>query len=196
MTNQEKYKQAFSAIHAPDKFSLEVNRMSKTNRPHKIRAMAVAAAVCIMIMGSATVAYAADVGGIQRTLQLWMYGDQTEVTIQFDGNGSYTLDYIDSEGNEAHQGGGGVSIANDGTETPLSEEELMEELMAPNVRYEEDGSVFVYWFDQKIDITDKFENGVCYVKLENGGKTQYMTVKYQDCYATDWSKYPNPASLD
>lgn len=196
MTNREKYKQAFSAIHAPDNFSLEGNKMSKTSRPHKIRAMVAAVAACIIIAGGATTAYAADVGGIQRTLQLWMYGDQTEVTIRFDGSGSYAMDYIDSEGNAAHQGGGGVSIEDDGTEIPLSEAELMELLMDPNVRYEEDGSVFVYWFDQKIDITDKFENGICYVKLENGAKTLYMTVKYQDGLATSPSKYPAPSTFN
>ena len=196
MTNQEKYKQAFSAIHAPGKFSLEGNQMNTTSRSHRIRTMAAAVAACIIIVGSTTVAYAADLGGIQRTLQLWMHGDQTEVTIQFDGNGSYNMDYMDSEGNAAHQGGGEVSIADDGTEIPLSEEELMEELMAPNVGYEEDGSVFVYWFDQKVDITDKFENGVCYVKLENDGETLYMTVKYQDGYATSFNKYPNPSTFN
>lgn len=196
MTNEEKYRQAFSAIHAPANFSLEENKMYKTSRPNKVRVMVAVAAACIMIVGSATAAYAADLGGIQRTLQLWMYGDQTEVTIQFDGNGSYTMDYVDSEGNAAHQGGGGVSIEDDGTETPLSEAELMELLSDPDVRYEEDGSVFVYWFDQKVDITDKFENGVCYVKLENGGEALYMTVKYQNGLATSPNKYIDPSTFN
>lgn len=196
MTNKEKYKQAFSAIHASDDFSLEVEKMERTNKQYKIKTMIASVAACVMIVGSATAAYAADVGGIQRTIQLWLHGDQTEATIQFDGNGSYSMDYTDSEGNAKHQGGGGVAIAPDGTETPASEQELMGQLTAPNVEYKDDGSVWIYWFDQKVDITDKFENGVCYVKLESDKGTLYMTVKYQNGYATNPHKYLGPASFN
>lgn len=193
MTNKEKYKQAFSAIHASDDFSLEVEKMEIINKKHKFKIMIASVAACVMIAGSATAAYAADIGGIQRTIQLWIHGDQTEATIQFDGNGSYSMDYTDGEGNVKHQGGGGVSISPDGTEIPASEEELMDELTAPDVRYEDNGSVWIYWFDQKIDITDKFKNDVCYVKLENNGKTLFMTIKYQNGYATSPHKYLSPS---
>ena len=192
MTNKEKYKQAFSAIHISDEFSLEVKKMTITSNKTKINHFVACIAACVLIVGSATAAYAADVGGIQRTIQLWIHGDQTEATIQFDGNGSYSMDYIDSEGMDMHQGGGGVEIAPDGTETPVSEKELMEQLTAPDVSYEEDGSVWVYWFDQKVDITDKFENDVCYVQLINGEKTLYMTIKYENGYATSATKYLSP----
>jgi hypothetical protein len=192
MTNKEKYKQAFSAIHASDNFSLEVEKMERTKKQHKFKAIVAAVAACVMLVGGATAAYAADVGGIQRTIQLWIHGDQTEVTIQFDGNGNYSMDYTDEQGNVKHQGGGGVSFAPDGTELPASEEELMEQLTAPDVRYEDDGTVCVYWFGQKIDITDKFENDVCYVKLVNGDDILYMTVKYQKGYATSPDKYISP----
>ncbi len=193
MTNKEKYKQAFSAIHASDDFSLEVEKMDRTNKQHKFKTMIASVAACVMILGSATAAYAADVGGIQRTIQLWIHGDQTEATIQFDGNGNYSMDYTDGEGNVKHQGGGGGSIAPDGTVTPASEEELMEQLNAPDVEYEDDGSVWIYWFDQKVDITDMFENDVCYVKLENNEETLYMTIKYQNGWSTSSNKYPSPS---
>lgn len=189
MTNKEKYKQAFSAIHASDDFSLEVEKMERTKKQHKFKTMVASVAACVMILGSATAAYAADIGGIQRIVQLWIHGDQTEATIQFDGNGSYSIDYTDREGNVQHQGGGGVTFAPDGTETPASEEELLEHLTAPDVEYADDGSVRVYWFDQNVDITDKFENGVCYVKLESDKETLYLTVKYQDGYATSPHRY-------
>lgn len=196
MTNKEKYKQAFSAIHASDDFSLEVEKMERTMKHHKFKAMVAAVAACVMTVGSATAAYAADIGGIQRTIQLWIHGDQTEATIQFDGDGNYSMDYTDEQGNVKHQGGGGVAIAPDGTEAPVSDEDLMEELTAPDVEYEDDGSVWVYWFDQKIDITDKFENDVCYVKLVNSEKTLYMTVKYQNGYATSPNKYLSPSTFN
>ena len=196
MTNKEKYKQAFSALHASDDFTLEVKQMEKTSKRVHFKGMVAAVVACVMLLGGATAAYAADVGGIQRTLQLWIHGDQTEATIQFDGSGNYSMEYTDGEGNTRQQGGGGVAIADDGTETPLSEEELMEELTVPDVRYAEDGSVWVYWFDQKIDISDKFENDVCYVKLVNGEETLYMTVKYQNGYATSPKKYLDPDTFN
>jgi hypothetical protein len=196
MTNKEKYKQAFSAIHASDSFSLEVEKMGRTNRQHKFKTMIASVAACVVIVGCATAAYAADIGGIQRTIQLWIHGDQTEATIQFDGNGSYSMDYTDGEGNVKHQGGSGVASGDDGNTRPLTEEELMEQLTAPDVQYENDGSVWIYWFDQKVDITDKFENGVCYVKLESDKETLYMTVKYQNGYSTSPHKYSSPSEFN
>ena len=88
--------------------------------------------------------------------------------------------------------GGGVALAPDGSEIPISEEELMEHLMMPDVEYKDDGSVWIYWFDQKIDITDKFEDGVCYVKLVKGKETLYVTVKYKGGYAVGPHKYEEP----
>ena len=73
MTNREKYKQAFSVLRASEDFYLEANHMKR----FRLRKAAVLAAACIMVIGSATLAYAVDVGGIQRTVQLWLHGDQT-----------------------------------------------------------------------------------------------------------------------
>ena len=40
MTNKEKYKQAFSAIHTSDGFSLEVEIMERTAKHHKFKSVA------------------------------------------------------------------------------------------------------------------------------------------------------------
>lgn len=192
MTNKEKYKQALSTIHISNEFSMEVKKMITTNKKPKLNRLVASIAAFVLIVGSATVAYATDFCGIQRTLQLWIHGEQTNATIQFDGNGNYDMNYIDDEGNSKHQGGGGVAFDAFGNERPLTEEELMEQITAPDVIYEEDGSVWVYWFNQKIDITDKFENNICYVKLENGDKTLYMTVRYENGYSTSPHKYIIP----
>lgn len=196
MTNKEKYKQAFSAIHISNEFTLEEKNMKASSKNPKLKRLIAGIAVCAITVGGATAAYAADVGGIQRSIQLWMHGDRTEATIQFDGSGNYSMDYTDSEGNVKHQGGGGVSFAPDGTEIPATDEELMDQLLAPEVRYEDDGRVFVHWFDQKIDITDKFENDACYVKLVSGDDILYMTVKYQNGYVTSPHKYLSPAAFN
>lgn len=189
MTNKEKYKKAFSAVRPSDEFTLEVEKMKKIKKQHMIKTIVAGFAGMVIFMTSATVAYAMDVGGIQRTIQLWIRGDYTDATITFDGDGTYSMEYTDADGNEKFIGGGGIEIAPDGSEIPLSEEELMEHLMMPEVEYKEDGSVWVYWFDQKVDITDKFEDGVCYVKLIKGKETMYVTVKYGNGYAVSPHKF-------
>lgn len=92
--------------------------------------------------------------------------------------------------------GGGVAIEPDGTERALTEDEIMRDLSMPEVEYEEDGSVWVYYCDQKIDVTDSFEDGVCYVKLLNGSETVYMTIKYKNGFSVSRSKYPDPAMFN
>lgn len=194
MTNKEKYKKAFSTVRPSGEFSLEVEKMKRIKKQHFFKTMAASIAVCVLFMASASVAYAMDVGGIQRTIQLWIHGDCTNVTIQFDGNGTYSMGYTDTAGNEQFRAGGGVEITPDGSEIPLSEEELLEYLMMPDVEYKDDGSVWVYWLDQKVDITDKFVDGLCYVKLVKDEETMYVTVKYKGGYAADYHKFADPDS--
>ena len=63
----------------------------------------------------------------------------------------------------------------------------------PDVEYRDDGSVWVYYHDQKIEITDKFDDdGVCYVKVSDGGKTYYVTVKYENGHGISEKKFISP----
>ncbi len=196
MTNKEKYKQAFSAIHVSDDFVLEATNMNRTTKNYSLKPIAAIIAACIILMGTATTAYAADIGGIQRIIQVWIHGDQTAATITFDGNGAYDMDYTDAKGNTQHQGGGGVAFEDDGTERPLTEEELMEHLTRPEVEYKEDGTVWVYWYDQVVEITSKFENDICFLTLIKDGEPLYMTVKYNNGYATSPQKYVMPDTFN
>lgn len=196
MTNQEKYKRAFSVLQVSDKFSLEVINMTNINRKQKLKQMVAGIAACVLLVCGTATAYAIDLGGIQRTLQLWIHGDKTEVTIEYNYDGSYRMEYLDNEGNVVHQGGGGVAIDDNGEERPLTEEELLEYLNSPEVVYEGDGSVWIYYFDQKIDITDKFDDGICYAKVSNGKETLYMTIKYQGGWSSSTYKYPSPSSFN
>ena len=191
MTNHEKYKEAFSVLHTSTDFSLEVQEMEQMKSRRHTKQLVASIAVCLAILGSATAAYAADLGGIQRTLQLWIHGDQTQVTMKFDGNGSYSMEYMDPDGELQQQNGGGVAFEDDGSERPLTEEELLEELMAPSLEYE-DGRAYIYWLDQKMDITDKFEDGVCYVKLVNDDQVLYLTVTDGQGYSMSPHKFLEP----
>lgn len=194
MTDREKFQKTFSKLHASPDLLTEVMEMAEKRRYH-IPKVAVAAIACVVILGSGTAAYAMNVGGIQRTIQIWIHGDQTDAQFVVE-DGSYTLDYEDENGEAVHRGGGGVAIENDGTERSLTEEELMEEINSPEVEYEEDGSVWIYYKNQKMDITDKFEDGVCYVELKDGDTIQYMTVKYQNGYALSPERYLTPAEFN
>lgn len=196
MTNKEKYKQAFSVLHTSENFSLEVEKMRMGNKKRTMKTIAAAVAACFILVGGSGTVYAANLGGIQRTIQLWIQGDQTDATITFRPDGSYNMSYSDENGKIIESGGGGVSIEEDGSERALTEEELMEHLNEPEVVYKEDGTVLVYYYNQAIDITDKFEGNFCYVKVSNEEETIYMTIKYQDGWSTSPNKYVSPSNFD
>ncbi len=138
MTNHEKYKQAFSCVKPRDGFLrdgflTEVTQMENKKKHFHLNKIAAMAAAFALVVGSAHVAYAHNVGNIQRILQLWIHGDQTQVTMEFDGSGNYDMEYTDADGNVHQQGGGGVAFDSDGTERPLTEEELLEVPALPKV---------------------------------------------------------------
>ena len=116
-------------------------------------------------------------------------------------DGSYTLQYKDAEGQTHEQAGGGVAYDMLGRERPLTEDEIKEQLNQPEIEQKEDGTVWVYYQNQSIEITDKIdEDGVCYVQLKDGENTLYMTVKvYGDGsygYSTNRHRFPSPKGLD
>ncbi len=196
MTNKEKYKQAFSTLHPSGELSLEVEHMMLNNKKARFRTAIAAAAACLLLAGGSGAAYAANVGGIQRTIQLWIHGDQTNVDFEYSADGTYNMSYQKEDGSLEEQGGGGVAIDENGNERPLTEEELLEELNSPEVEYKEDGTVWIYYGEQKMEITDRFVDDVCYAKISNGEETLYMTIKYQDGYCISPDKYENPDSFN
>ncbi len=196
MTNREKYKQAFSVLQTSGEISLEVENMAIMNKKAKLKAAAAVISTCLIVAGGSGIAYAADIGGIQRTIQLWIEGDQTSATFEYNSDGSYNISIPSEDGETKEYGGGGIAYEPDGTERPLTEEELLEQLNDPEVDYKDDGTVWVYYYDQKIEITDKFEDDICYLKLSNGDETVYMTIKYQDGWCSSPHKYESPDSFN
>lgn len=173
--------------------------MSRFQKKAKIKTAAAILTGCV-ILGGAGTAYAANVGGIQRTIQLWIHGDQTNATMEISNDGTastYQIEYQDADGTTRQVNGGGVSIDQDGTQKPLTQEELMEEINAPDVEYSDDGKVTVYYQNQVLDITDKFDkDNICYVKIENGKDILYLTVKYNNGFCYSYDKYPAPSSFN
>ena len=192
MTDKERYKKMFDTVSSFGMMQLEADTLMKKTKKHAYMGTAAAIAAAVLIAGSTGIAYAANVGGIQRTIQLWIHGDQTNAELVI-GNGEYNITWKSEDGSEQTMGGGGIAFEPDGTERPLTEAELLEQLYMPEVEYKEDGTVWVYYYNQEIDITDRFENGICYVKLVNGDETLYMTVKYNDGYSISHDKYVDPS---
>jgi hypothetical protein len=198
MTNKERYKQAFSVLHTSDDFSLEVEKMAIMSRKNRIKTAAAAIIGFLALSLCTGGAYAANVGGIQRTIQLWVNGDQTTATLNVDETqGSYSVSYTTKSGEEKVISGGGISIDMFGNERPVSKEEIMDHLDMPEVTYNEDGTVYVYYREQAIDITDSFDdNGICYTHVKSGDKEFFMTIKYNGGYGIDTVKYPNPKNFN
>ena len=190
MTDKERYQRTFSLLHASGDRFVEVSNM-KNVKIMPVRRFVAVCAAALMVAAMATVAYAADVGGIQRAVQVWIHGDQTDAVLDIQG-GSYTLNYLDQEGQQHTMGGGGVAIDANGQERPLTEDEIMEHLDYPKVDFQEDGSVWAYYHNQKMDITDKFESGVCYVQVKDGKQVFYLTVQEGGTYTISPHGYEKP----
>ena len=190
MTDKERYQRTFSLLHASGDRFVEVSNM-KNVKIMPVRRFVAVCAAALMVAAMATVAYAADVGGIQRAVQVWIHGDQTDAVLDIQG-GSYTLNYLDQEGQQHTMGGGGVAIDDNGKERPLTEDEIMEHLDYPQVDFQEDGSVWAYYHNQKMEITDKFENGVCYVQVKDGKQVFYLTVEETGGYTISPHGYEKP----
>ena len=200
LNNKEKYKKAFSALHASDdSLYQEVIAMAKLQKRNKIKLASAAEDGCILIGGAGS-AYATNLGGIQRTIQIWIHGDQTTANLEVstdDTQSSYTLNYKDENGESREISGGGVAINADGSERPLTADELMQELISPDVEYLDDGTVWVYYKNQALEITDNFDdNNVCYTKIVDGDDTLYLTIKYQNGYSYSSEKYIEPSEFN
>lgn len=144
MTDKEQFQKIFEQLHASPDVLTEVLNMTTNEKIIPIRKKrfiskaAAAIAALVLVAGSCGVAYAMDLGGIQRTVQVWLNGEQTNATFTVE-NGSYILHYKDADGNDVRQGGGGVAYEN-GKERSLTADEMLEEINMPDVEYKEEGN--------------------------------------------------------
>ena len=174
--------------HAPER-TTNMDTQKKNIHFRKITGLILAA--CLVFTLAVTV-YAADIGGIRRIIQIWLYGDQTTAVLDVQ-DGQYTL--TDEQGSFI-KGGGGVAFEADGSERPMTAEEILEHLDQPEVQHNEDGTVWVYYHGQKIEVTDKFdENGICYLELRDGDTVLYATIEKDGGMATSPVAYVQPGDF-
>lgn len=201
MTDRERYKRTFSQLHASEKILTEVQTM-KNIKIMPVRRLIAIAAAAMLIAAMATVAYAADIGGIQATIQILLKDgtllnvtDIREIKLE-DGTvvKSAFFETVDMEPkddieievnyNGEHQVVHGMVVSMEPGEVDA---ESMESVDAYQVEYRDDGTVWVHYGDRDIEITDLFEGGVCHLELENEQvevedgevtKSTYLTIQY------------------
>lgn len=195
MSNKEKYKQAFSVLHTSCDISLEVEKMErKVENNKKVFRMRPVAAACIcvcLLFGSMATAYAADLGGIREKVSTWIHGEQMDVNVTENGDGGYNFSYKDGD-KEKEFGGGGVSIDADGTESPLSPEEVLDEAGC-EVTTEKDGTVWLYYREHKVNITELVKGDkTCKVAIIDNDKPVYFDIKSNGSIGYEMSRSDEP----
>ena len=152
MSNKENYKKAFSVLKSSCDFTLEEKRMNRIKRENTHRNLLVAAAVMLVVMAGSGTAYAADLGGIRETVQMWIHGEQTDVTINDE-----SIEYVDKDGNVQVETG--IESNPQTGERPLTGEEIAEEKVNEvDVDKTDDGKVIMYFHDKQFDVTDNIAN--------------------------------------
>jgi len=173
MTNKEKYKRAFSALHPSETIYLEEKPMKAHNIRALFRPVAAVIACAVLFFGCATVAYAADIGGIRTTIQSWVHGKQTPVDVT-EVEGGYKFSYSEN-GETKSVTGGGIAIDQEGNEIPLTPEEIAESAF-DEVGRQADGRIWLYYKSYAIDITDYMTSTGCKLVLDDGGTKVYYDI--------------------
>lgn len=186
MNNKEKYQRAFSLLHASENCLVEVKTMRK-RRVLQISKMSAVCAAVFLMLSLSIVAYAADFAGIRTAVQIWYCGERADAILYYEDNG-YVLSWEDEEGRpmKTYQ----CMVKEKGKEErPATAEELLESMNRPKVEYYDDGSVWVFYEDQKVEITDRFsEDGKCCISLKGSEKIVHLTIRYKDGYKMTESK--------
>lgn len=175
MTNRDYYHRTFSKLQPSRDYLAEVNKMTEKRRVRLPKPALAAMIAVAMTAGTSGICYAADVGGIQRHVQIWVMGDQTDAVLHFDSeDGSYSASYTNEDGTTSEIQGGGVVIDTDSTERPVTASEAAEHIRnMPDVVVGDDGSCTLYYQGQSANITNLFDqDGYCYLTLvdEESGK--------------------------
>lgn len=117
---------------------------------------AAALGAALVIAGSTGVAYAADLGGIRTTVNVWLHGEHTQLDAVPNGTGGY--EFYETGSDEPIGGGGGVWIDENGVEHAASAQEVADN-MKPPVEILDDGRVTLELKEKVWDITGEVQRG-------------------------------------
>lgn len=199
MNNKERYKQAFSVLHASRAISLEETSMNTKVARQALRPAFVVAISVAAVFGCMATAYAADLGGIQEMVRVWFNGQAVEAQLTLDPEsevGAYELHIPANDGSGEEQviSGGGIAIDADGTERPVTIEEVVEELSS-EVDRDEEGNIWLYESGQSYNITDLMAEGSCKVVVSGeDGSLHYYEIEDNGGGGYAYSRSPKPES--
>lgn len=189
MTNKERYKQAFSALHPSNPIKLEERPMKKNHTHLILRPVAAVLTTVILLFGCAGVAYAADVGGIRTTIQSWFRGKEASFDVVEKKPGEYEFQ-IQQDGQTHIMGGGGVEYDQFGNEKPLSAEDVAQTL-SEMICQKDDGSIWLYYKNYAIDISKYMTEDGCKLLLNDNGEKQYYDISAVENGGCGYSRSPN-----
>lgn len=175
MTNHERYQRAAGLIRPSREMNTKYyveEKMMKNKR--SFRPLATVCATLVLVLALGVGVYAANVGGFRSSVSVWLHGDVTEVSIEQVGEGQYEITYPDGSVRST----GGMADEN-GQMRGVTMDEVIEEIRtAVEVEEDDDGKIWLYLRDHKIDITDQIaENGDwAQVKVKDGLLADYITV--------------------
>lgn len=155
---RETYQRVFSKIQIPE--PVDVEKIMKENRRETgmnfWQKHAAALGAALVIAGSTGVAYAADLGGIRTTVNVWLHGEQKELEAVPDGSGGY--EFYENGSDEPIGGGGGIWYDENGVEHAASAQEVADN-MKPPVEILDDGRVTLELKEKVWDITGEVQRG-------------------------------------
>lgn len=197
MKEMERYQRAVSALHPDPAFriSLENSRKVPVRMRRTLRLRAGLAALCwilaLVLFGAG--AYAADIGGIQRKIQILQEGELTDAVLTVSAaDGTYAV--TDPAG-KVFERGGGVAIEEDGKKRPLTSSELQEDLSDRVTTEVTDGHYYLLWRSQTFDLTKAFAGrDVVYLTLQDGTDTLYVTALSDGAVASSPNRYLLPGT--
>lgn len=176
MTNKERYKKAYENIRPHDDFKVDLEKTPVISiaTPKNVLAVMMAG---VLLFGGAGSAYAKDFCGIRSKLETIIRGGyKVQATIEVNDDQTYTV----HAGTESYTG----VVSGE----KMSKEDILQDVIAeledPQMVVE-NGRAIIWWKDQEDDVTDKFEDGICYHEMTSNGETIQVTI-----LAVDNEEYP------
>ena len=170
--DQERYQKSFQKLHLSEDFRERLDARLEKEREDKemkkttflgLTRAAAAVAVCTAVFGVGGICYAADVGGIRTKIEIWRYGEKSEVEVEADGMG-YT--WTDENGETG--GFGGVIMDENGNDVVMSAEELAEHMNNDCTLRMKDGRMILYYKNLREDVTDRISSeGTLHVHIND-----------------------------
>ena len=178
MTNKERYKRALNTVLPDEKLTaLKIVEKDKEisvsmNTTNWKRRIASICAIVAILVGSAGVAYAANIGGLRRSVDSWLYGEAVAVEIIDQGKGEFVIRYP----NGYERKTGGLSFDSNGNPVPFTVDDVIETMDDADI-VEEDEKILLCLRDHVFDITEDLQDDrTAKISVKDGILPTYITV--------------------